>query len=115
MSDQNNLSAASSLKLKEHLTIKDVLRNAKYINQDYKTIPVQHALVDFHTINMLQKIRQFRKGKPLKETPVYTLSEHMLMISEKFSQDIQEHPILMKISDSLFDRTRFYYNTLLLI
>ena len=37
------------------------------------------------------------------------------MISEKFRQDIKEHPVLMKISDCLFDRTKVYYNTLLVI
>lgn len=115
MSNQNNLSAASSLKLKAHLTINDVLRNQKDVDQHHKTIPVQHALVDYHTMNMFFKIRQFRAKKPIANTRVYTLSEHLLMISEKFSQDIKEHPVLMKISDCLFDRTRFYYNTLLFI
>ena len=51
----------------------------------------------------------------MKDTPVISIAEHLLNISQKYSNDIQQHPILMKMSDILFDRTKFYYNLLLFI
>lgn len=42
-----------------------------------------------------------------------TLSELMLRISNKFGNDIESHPVLMKINDCLFEKTKIYFNTLL--
>ena len=39
-----------------------------------------------------------------------TVSELMLKISEKYSEDIESHPILMKVNDALFYRTRIFFN-----
>jgi hypothetical protein len=39
-----------------------------------------------------------------------TVSELLLRISEKYQDDIETHPILMKISDALFDRTSIFFN-----
>jgi len=44
-----------------------------------------------------------------------TLSELMLRISEKYKDDIESHPILMKINDALFDRTRIFFNAQLFL
>lgn len=44
-----------------------------------------------------------------------TISELMLRISEKYKEDIQSHPILMKINDALFDRTRVFFNLQLFV
>ena len=61
------------------------------------------------------KTAQLRAGKDIKDTQIPTISEHLLKISQKFSGDIREHPVLMKMDDCLFERTSRYYNTLLII
>ena len=51
----------------------------------------------------------------MKRTNILTLAEHQRLISQRFSQRIQEHTVLRKINDCLFERTTIYFNTLLLV
>ena len=51
----------------------------------------------------------------MENTLIPTLSEYLLLISEKFSKDIKSHEILMKIHDSLFEGTKIYLNMLLFV
>lgn len=42
-----------------------------------------------------------------------TLSDYMQEISLKFADQIEQHPVLMKVNDALFDRTSIFFNALL--
>lgn len=44
-----------------------------------------------------------------------TLSDYMQEISLKFAEQVEQHPVLMKVNDALFDRTSKFFNTLLFL
>ena len=115
MMEQRNYSADSTLLMKEQICVKQLKYDQAKVDQSKKTIPVQHAVVDSHQWNLFYIIRQYRAKLPLDKTHIMTLSELMLRISEKYKEDIQSHPILMKINDALFDRTRIFFNLQLFI
>lgn len=60
-------------------------------------------------------MKQFRAKKPINKTYIPTISDHLQMISEKFADQIEDHPCLMKINDVLFERTFIFFNVLLFL
>lgn len=115
MVDQRNNSCDGTLQFKNHLACHQLRRNSKFIKDDLKTIPVQHAIIDYHQMSLFYMMRQFRANKPINKTYIPTISDHLQMISEKFADQIEEHPCLMNINDVLFDRTFIYFNVLLFL
>ena len=47
------------------------------VNDDKKTITVQHAIIDFHQMNLFYKMRWYRAKKPLINLQLPTLSANM--------------------------------------
>jgi len=113
--EQRNYSADSTLVMKEAICVKKLKHDQALVDQSLKTIPVQHCLIDSHQLNLFYIIKQYRARKPIDKTHIMTLSELMLRISNKFGDDIEQHPVLMRINDCLFDRTKVYFNSLLAI
>ena len=60
-------------------------------------------------------MRQYRLKKPINKLYLPTLSDVMQEISIKFAAQIEDHTVLQKINDSLFERTSKFFNTLLFL
>ena len=55
--DPRNYSAESNLQFKEHIASYMIKMNQSAIDDDLKTIPVQHAILDMSATNLFYKMR----------------------------------------------------------
>jgi hypothetical protein len=62
---------------------------------------VQHACVDLHCINLVEKIHWFQKSeKPITKYQPRTIQDIMLLINNRFAKDIDSHPVLQRMIDA---------------
>lgn len=63
------------MEYKEFLSAYNLGWQQKEVDDDKKTIPVQHAILDFQAMNLFYKIRHYRAKKPLNKLNLPTLSD----------------------------------------
>jgi len=78
------------------------------------TIPVDHYIIDFHSIYLFQKLTYIRahKGAEMGSYQPQTIQEIVSDINESFGYDIEKHVALQRIIDSHFVSAKRYFTWL---
>jgi len=69
-------------------------------DKDLLTIPVEHYIIDFHSLYLFQKLTYIRSKKPLSGYRPSTIQEIVSSINNKFGYDIDNHIALQRIIDA---------------
>ena len=84
-------------------------------DKDTLTIPVQHYVIDFHSLYLFQKLTYIRSGKDITKYKILTIQEIMFKINEKFGYDVNKHICMQRIIDAQFVSAQSYFTKLFLI
>ena len=72
-------------------------------DNDLLTIPVEHYIIDFHSLYLFQKLQFIRSGSSLSSYSSFTIQEIISEINSAFGYDISKHIALQRIIDAQFE------------
>jgi len=99
MFDQRN-SAISLPEFKVTMGTYQLMSDNEETDKDLLTIPVEHYIIDFHSLYLFQKLSFIRSGKPMTAYKPFTIQEIVSKITSKFGYDIDKHIALQRIIDA---------------
>jgi hypothetical protein len=108
MFDQRNF-AINSLGFKQAMGTYQLIMDNAETDKDLLTIPVEHYIIDFHSLYLFQKLTYIRSQKPITNYKPWTIQQIISKINGRFGYDIEKHIAMQRIIDAQYVSAQSYF------